>query len=336
MLRRINFLVAMLGLFLIAGCGAPKNEQTNEPEVKTEEPKKEEAPPILGEEDNKEGGAMEVMFDPDKVGEGVREATYAVDMNVVTGTLSGVSRIVGWKGRSRNPAKAQPIKFEGKNAIKESMEGEEKYYTNIRVKENKYTYERWTPTSVVIFIRELKAGRLGKLSRPVMMAKKGYLQSNNRSNIAVCPTGELLQLGTWDKYPSDFAVTNPKTGKELFTGKVIYKDDWKPGQWLHAAPSFILSKPFNEPGVYEVTDKRHPWQKGYIFVTDNPYVTVARGKFSIGAIPVGKHELEVWHPVFEPVKKTIPIEIKKNETTEIFVDLKIPENLQAQYQEKKK
>ncbi len=62
------------------------------------------------------------------------------------------------------------------------------------------------------------------------------------------------------------------------------------------------------------------------FVTDrcyvpNPFFTVAAedGTFTIAGIPVGSHELLVWHEEYGTVKSVV--EIRAGETTTVEVDL---------------
>ena len=61
-----------------------------------------------------------------------------------------------------------------------------------------------------------------------------------------------------------------------------------------------------------------------------PIVGLPGVKFLIENAPIGKHTLEVWHPLYEPVRKTVDVEIKKDETTEIVVKFKTPDFLKEQ------
>ena len=90
--------------------------------------------------------------------------------------------------------------------------------------------------------------------------------------------------------------------------------------------------PIKEMGLYSIQCKRHPWQKKWIFVVDNPYVAPLSNKdrggmFTVAGIPVGTWTAEVWHPTLEPVRKTFQIEIKEDETTELGVEFKLPPDL---------
>ena len=64
----------------------------------------------------------------------------------------------------------------------------------------------------------------------------------------------------------------------------------------------------------EVTCNIHPWMRGYLFVRDNPYMTVSSetGEFEIKNIPAGKHEFGFWHEAPGNLRK---IEVGGDETS---------------------
>jgi plastocyanin len=74
-----------------------------------------------------------------------------------------------------------------------------------------------------------------------------------------------------------------------------------------------IKKPINRVGLIEVECDAHDWMKGYLYVADNPYITVtdAEGNFSIGEIPPGDYEVEVWHEAFGMQEHKITIEPKE-------------------------
>ena len=82
--------------------------------------------------------------------------------------------------------------------------------------------------------------------------------------------------------------------------------------------------------MYTVSDARHPWMKAYLCIVDSPYVQVAvldrhsMCRFDMAGVPPGKHTLDVWHPYLVPVKKTIEVEVKENQITEVLVELAPP------------
>jgi hypothetical protein len=103
---------------------------------------------------------------------------------------------------------------------------------------------------------------------------------------------------------------NPNLNQTVAAGNTLDLDDeWKPAT---AAVPFGCTI--------------HKWMKGYIRVFDHPYfaVTNAQGEFEIKNAPAGKCRLVIWQeekgwvvPEKEPTKTGVPIEIKKDATTDL-------------------
>jgi hypothetical protein len=57
---------------------------------------------------------------------------------------------------------------------------------------------------------------------------------------------------------------------------------------------------FENPGVVRVLCNVHPNMEAFIVVKDHPYFAVpdGRGNYRINNVPLGKHQLEVWHPEY--------------------------------------
>ena len=58
-----------------------------------------------------------------------------------------------------------------------------------------------------------------------------------------------------------------------------------------------VTKILTRPGLIEITCDAHPWMKGWLYVFDNPYVSLtnAQGQFVIRDVPPGTYIVEAWH-----------------------------------------
>lgn len=65
----------------------------------------------------------------------------------------------------------------------------------------------------------------------------------------------------------------------------------------------------------------HPWMKGWVFVTDTPFValTDARGAFEIPGLPAGKYQAKLWHETLG--RSTVEITITAGSVTTIKVPM---------------
>jgi plastocyanin len=83
-----------------------------------------------------------------------------------------------------------------------------------------------------------------------------------------------------------------------------------------------IKKPINKAGLIEVECDAHDWMRGYLYVADNPYITVtdANGNFTLGNIPPGTYELDIWHEAFGMQEHKITI--GPNEALELNIEFK--------------
>jgi plastocyanin len=59
-----------------------------------------------------------------------------------------------------------------------------------------------------------------------------------------------------------------------------------------------IKKALSKPGIYLLTcDAGHPWMTGYLFVAENPYVSITDGdgNFRLTDVPAGHYKLTFWH-----------------------------------------
>jgi len=316
-----------------------------------------EAVPGLEEDDP---GAAEVMV-KGAYDRGERE-TYRHDPKHPAGTLQGGCRFTDCEGMDIPAEEIVPVA--GETAVKDPRPGETDFYRNIGIKrpwscENlRRRRQIWVvkrrerhgviyiPCNVVVMLRDVKVGRRPPLTRPVLSVHQGLIGPGDDANgggndVQFCPLHERVQMTTWDRYPCDLVLTRQASGRVVFEGRVSYRRTSQtrlegrvePGH-LAYKPQFVASDPLRDCGLHVLTCRRHPWQKAYLWVVQNPYVTttvwaVYRNplcNFKLDQVPPGRHTVEVWHPVFEPVKRTFEVEIEANEIKEVMIRFHPPKS----------
>ena len=94
------------------------------------------------------------------------------------------------------------------------------------------------------------------------------------------------------------------------------------------------SRRLDRPGLVQVGCDIHPWMTGYIHVVKQPYyvVTDADGRFKLTDVPVGTHQIRLWHEawwteqekVAKPFVVTESVEVRASETTNVTFDCSDP------------
>ena len=79
-----------------------------------------------------------------------------------------------------------------------------------------------------------------------------------------------------------------------------------------AQPKFKkkLKKKFDHPEYVKVTCDAHNWMSGWIVVMDHPYyaVTDGEGQFSLGDVPAGEYEVNIWHETLGETMQKVTVE----------------------------
>ena len=327
-------------LLLPTGCGDENKPAAAEAPRPPE--KKEEAPKLPdGEELD---AATEVLVKDATYAERRRSDEYVQDEKMPAGAIRGLCVVTPPKGTTQAPAE-KPLEV----ALAQPREGELDYYRNLKLKTRDLPW--WMGDKVnrngqfgvygaVLSVRGVKKGKRAPMVRPSYLVKTGRITTSWGTNawgpFSFSPAGERANIGTYDGFSCQIAFTQLGSGKKLGEGEVsaFDKDTIKPlgggGQHFTARPKMAQSPPLLETGIVEIACSRHPWQKGYLCVWDSPYACVVQGhydpeqvgKFTLDGLPVGRHTVDVWHPTLEPVAKTVEIEVKENETSEIKIDFK--------------
>jgi len=286
----------------------------------------------------------EIMVKVDPNAAARAEPTYTEVPDLPSGRLSGVCRFEPpVRGRLDQVPPADLTN--GPWACANPLPGELDYYVNARVRPPQYWRQEdrfISPTHVVLLFRDVRQGRRKPLLPTGFMAIHGYCRalSGNYGEgpISFAPAGSRPTFFTYEAFPATFVLTRADSGAELFRGKVSYVDEGRKNArqvgdghsiWIASKPEPIQGPILREPGLYKVAVERRPWQFGYLWLVDNPYVAVVGGSFDIGDLPAGRLRVEVWHPEYEPVEKTVEIEIQPDATAEIVIRLKTPPSLLA-------
>ena len=302
-------------------------------------------PDIPGEDSPADDASSPVIVAPLPPGAKKHAETYRRDEKVPTGGVLGLCYIP-CKGPQTVPRPDPVDVTEGPNKIVGPEPAELDYYRKIRLRRPAWvhTYSRaqggHPVMYAVLLLRDVQAGPLPPLSRGELHVDNGVLMPLIRFSAL----GERVELRTFDAFSNRFVVTRCGTGEVLlksglpgntatFRGSgALDKGNlgsWEKSQWMKLAKP-IQTEPIREPGFFEIRCERHPWQVSYLVVHDNPYVAVsegrhrARGIFRIGKVPVGTWTLEVWHPALEPVRKTLRVTVKQDETAEVLIPFKPP------------
>lgn len=335
--------LAMPLLAGLSGCGQSEvSAAKKSPNSETEEKKKDELPEVPGQQEDLFGG--DLIKDPGAAERRVNAAaeSYVQDSELKSGALKGVCVFAGkppsLKALAKLVTKPTPIE----SRIKGAETGEVDFYKNALSSKTRklpgwiYTIRNTPyPTGAVITLKNVRGGPKAPLARPLFNVSFGQV----KRSVMFCPQHERLVFATWDPYACHVQLLRYGQSKPLFEGDIHYykKSDTKvdvsydnsAGRRL-PRPKTVQCDPISEKGIYEVRCTRHAWHRARLHVVDNPYVAIAKGShrigsaFSMNGIPVGRHTLEVWHPVLKPVQDTIEVEIKKDETAMLKIAFEPP------------
>ena len=297
-------------------------------------------------------GAMEIVVT--KANENRElEKSYIQKENVKSGSVKGYCFVV-CKDKTKLPA---PKPLNVAKLIQKPEAQEAEFYAQF-----KYTEPQWIASNpvdgrypvmqAVVFARNIKVGARTPFDRPAYLVWSGsFREGNDSSNGARTMVKERLQIRNCDPFPCHFVITGPPPRNEVIFEEVLgpNTDVRKPGEVNAEVTAFnkhtehfssqvgfmrtgklVISPPLKEPGIYTLSCKRRSWMKSTLLVLENPLAAFSStghggwGKFTIEQMPVGRHVLEVWHPVLEPMQKTIEVEIKENETTQLNIEFKAP------------
>ena len=325
-------------------CAAPAGAPLAPAAAPTAAPEQTTMPDIPGLDP--QHGAMEIVVT--KANENRElEKSYIQKENVKSGSVKGFCFVVY---KEKLPA---PMALDMAKLIQKPEPREAEFYTQF-----KYTEPQWIAPYPVdgrypvlraaVFTRNIKFGARAPFERPSYLVWSGKFEGNDPCSMMI---KERLQIRNCDPFPCHFVITGPPPRNAVIFEEVLgpNTDVRKPGEVNAEVTAFnkhteyfssqvgfartgklVLSPPLKEPGIYTLSCKRRTWMRSTLLVLENPFAALSSsghggwGKFTIEQMPVGRHTLEVWHPVLEPVLKAIEVEIKENETTQLNIEFKAP------------
>jgi hypothetical protein len=266
--------------------------------------------------------------------------TYRMDEKAPVGHVRGACRFADCPTFRHNPPRLSdvPVDLSKPGSILDPKPGELDYYKGMKLVERRHIGalgDTYGPTDVVLMVHGVKAGRRAPLQRPVLIVKGGQIRTGgefnySQGNVQFAPLHERVQFFTWDTYPCRLVMAHAASGEVFFETDLAKPKEDVEGFRL-TEQSMVQSPLLRKPGLYTITCKRHPWQKGHVFVVDNPYVAISNHAghgpspvFLVENLPLGKYQLEVWNPAHKPVASTMPVEVKNDETTEVMIDFECP------------
>jgi len=83
-----------------------------------------------------------------------------------------------------------------------------------------------------------------------------------------------------------------------------------------------VKKPIRKAGLISVECDAHSWMKGYLYITEHPYIAVTdkAGKFKIDNIPPGTYDIVIWHEALGTQEKKVTVEAGK--TVDMNIEFK--------------
>lgn len=75
----------------------------------------------------------------------------------------------------------------------------------------------------------------------------------------------------------------------------------------------IHRRTLRKSGLITVKCDLHEWMRGYIYVGQNPYITVSAedGQFTLKDVPPGKYRLKLWHETLGEVHRDVTVSASK-------------------------
>jgi hypothetical protein len=103
-------------------------------------------------------------------------------------------------------------------------------------------------------------------------------------HVAVAVKGQMLGVNNSDPILHNTHMYQGNNNRTLYNIALPLQDK-------------VVKKPLRRPGKVTVKCDAHEWMLGYLYVSDNPYITVTKqdGSFSIDNVPAGTYKVLIWH-----------------------------------------
>jgi hypothetical protein len=334
MRRAAASIVAFLAIVAaLGGCGQSEPQPAPRPKTAATPATATSAVPDVPDEAEPEAG-MEIVIKNPRADRSADEGAYRRDPRIPQGKLVGACTWASSPPRRKAP-KPKPIDLAGAHAIRNPDKGETEYYQNLKLTEHNYIADKYPgtfPRGVVLMLRDVRAGPRAPLRRSAFMVREGRF----KPHIRFSPLHERVMFGTYDSFPTHVRVKALASGLVAMDQllRAFDRDTIKPlgGGGVHytVRPTMLQSKVVHDMGVCSITCTRHPWKQAYVVFVDNPYIVLSNDRtFTMANVPVGTWRMDVWHPQFKPARESYEVVIRKDETSEIAVELEPPECLKS-------
>ncbi len=345
MMPRI-LLSAFLALALTA-CSPDSGSAVPPAAAAAPEKKAPSAPGIPGGESAAEF-ASDVYQGVDGAGPRKAKRGYVQDETLPAGSIRGVC-VIHASADVKPPAAESDVAA----TIVKPEAGEAEYFRNMKLSNaGKWWFHaqgKRNPkgdlgvSGAVVCVRNALGGRRPALEKSAFVTRDGNLRpggvqgySAGSRAVFAGAQNERLAFTAFDKFTCHLHVRKVG-GQEVFEGtcsRVETSDVGNGRSGYLKKPTMLESPALGECGPYEVCCGRHPWQRVFLYVHDSPCIAVSGvsqresecGAFAIDGLPAGRHTLEVWHPEFEPVARTVEVEVKADTTTQLLIEFKMPLN----------
>lgn len=155
----------------------------------------------------------------------------------------------------------------------------------------------------IVFLNHVEQGKA--------RSKPASLPKIEKHHCGFRPSGQVVPVGEIDLVNSD-----PISHKiHLFRDRVnVFNVDLGKHQ--------RISKSLDEPGLYRLECDAHDWERGWVYVVENPYYdqTKEDGSFRIPEVPPGRYTLVVWQEYTG--EESIPVTVTANGIVSVRVTLK--------------
>lgn len=147
--------------------------------------------------------------------------------------------------------------------------------------------------NTVVMLQNITAGKAYEKKAVVMFDNINCMYE---PHVAVAVKGQLLGINNADPILHNTHMYQGKNNRTLFNIALPLQDK-------------LVKKPLRRAGNVTVKCDAHEWMLGYVYVSDNPYITVtaADGSFSIGDVPPGTYTLHIWHETLGEVTTEVTV-----------------------------
>ncbi len=152
--------------------------------------------------------------------------------------------------------------------------------------------------NVVILIEDIQRGKAYKKGQMVLYANKNCMFA---PHVATAVLQQKLGITSHDPilHNTHLYVSNSSL-RTLYNVAVPLQNR-------------IHRRTLRKSGLITVKCDLHDWMRGYIYVGQNPYITVSAedGQFSLKDVPPGKYRLKLWHETLGEVHRDVTVSASK-------------------------